>query len=158
MKKVNLKSVILVTSLALTFASYGCESKNEMKIIEEMNNNEVSEAQKVLINYLKAGDESNVKVLNELTHTYYRVIFKDVSKNEVSEISRDSYLDLIEKKVFGGKPRAVEILNSDITEDHIARFKVKTSSDAGEFVSDFTLVKEQNKWYVLQDLIFMKKN
>ena len=90
-------------------------------------------------------------------HKNYRVIFSDQTKNEVSEISRVTYLELIEKKVFGGKKRDVKILRAESQGDQIASFKVTTTSEEGtKLVSYYSLVLENKHWKVVQDLVYME--
>lgn len=156
MKKVTLKPILLTASIIALSGIYAVETKIEKQPTAEMLAKDNKEAEKVLMNYLKAGDESNVEQLDKLTHKFYRVIFKDVSNNEVSEINRSTYLDLIEKKVFGGNPRKVEILESNLSENNIASFKVKTSSEGVIFISYFSLINDKGSWLVLQDLIYKK--
>ncbi|MBL4710634.1 MAG: nuclear transport factor 2 family protein [Flavobacteriales bacterium] len=153
----KIKPLLLATIIATSTTSFACNSthSNDTHMIEIKGE---STPESVLLAYLKAGDESNVESINELTHKNYRVIFNDLSKNSVSEIDKSSYLDLIRKKVFGGKPRSVNIKSIDITGGNIASIKVNTSSDGASFNSYFSLIKDQGKWYILQDLIYMENN
>lgn len=154
----KLKPLLLATIIATTTTSFACNTSNTntSNMIELKKGDE--DPKSTLMAYLKAGDESDVTALNKLTHQNYRVIFNDLSKKEVSEIDKATYLDLIQKKIFGGKPRAVEIKAIDIMGDNIASIKVTTSSDGGTFNSYFSLLKENGKWYILQDLIYLEIN
>lgn len=142
MKTVNviaLSLILLVTGIKQSHAS----------------NSEIKTAKEALIKYLKAGDNSNVEILNQLMHSEYRVIFKNTQKDEVNKISRDSYLDFIEKKIFGGKKRTIDKIEGSIQGNTIASFEVVTNSESGTMHSYFSLIKVNEKWLILQDLVYM---
>ena len=141
----TIKTTILFTLLALL----------NMHSARAGNSKELKAAETTLIHYLKAGDNSNIADLEKLMHTNYRVIFKDSKKDEVSEISRDSYLEFIEKKIFGGKERSIKSINGKTQGNTIASFEIITVSEAGVMTSFYSLVKEKGKWYVVQDLVYM---
>lgn len=151
----KLNSFFIAIVFATNTASFACNSitSNHTKMTQLLGE---STPKSVLLAYLKAGDESDVTTLNKLTHQSYRVIFNDLSKNEVSEIKKSTYLDLIQKKDFGGKPRLVEVKTVDMMGNNIASIKVTTKSESGTFNSYFSLIKDQGKWYILQDLIYIE--
>lgn len=142
--------IVLLIALMCTLATLQACGKT----YNIMNIKNDGKAEQALLNYLKAGDESNVTILDQLTYKNYRVIYHDIAKGEISEINKAVYLDLIGKKVFGGTPRMVEILSKNSSNNTTASFKVKTTSSGGTFISYFSLIRYQNEWLVLQDLIY----
>lgn len=116
---------------------------------------EVKNAEITLIQYLDAGDKSNTSQLENLMHTNYRVIFKDTKKDEISEITRESYLDFIAKKIFGGTTRTIKTIKGSVLGGEVANFEVVTISKSGTMTSYYSLVKEKGKWLVVQDLVYM---
>ncbi len=113
-------------------------------------------AKESLIAYLNAGDIRDTKALDILMHKDYRVVFKDLAKNETSIINKDLYIEYIEKKIFGGVPREIVKIKLGEEDAYLASFFVITKSKSGEMISYFTLIKENDKWQVLQDLVRMK--
>ena len=82
----KIKSFLLATMIAATTTGFACNTTNQPKNTNMIETKSESNPKSILLDYLKAGDESNVSLLNKLTHKNYRVIFNDLSKNEVSEI------------------------------------------------------------------------
>lgn len=152
-----LKSILVATIIGTTALNATTPNLNsKTHFTKELNQSELEKAKQALLAYLQAGDNSNVSALKNYMHDTYRVIYNETDKNEVKQIDKTTYLNLIEKKVFGGKPRNVEILESDQMDSTSASFKVKTSSESGSFYSYFSLIKTNGKWLVVQDLIYKK--
>jgi len=153
----KLKTLIIASAITFSTSLVGFEVNDKEIAIVTIPVEKTTEAEAALIRYLKAGDESNLELLKETTHDQFRIIFRDLDKKETSEITKATYLDLIEKKIFGGKVRKVEILRSEVVKGTTASFTVKTTSGGVSFISLFSLINQDGKWLIVQDLVFQSK-
>jgi len=102
-----------------------------------------------ITNFIQGGDESNLEKLNRVLHKDYRNIQSGFfAKKGLFIIDKKKYLSLIEKNIFGGIPRTMEILSIDVNGD-IAFAKTILESEKMIFTSLITLIKENTKWYII---------
>ena len=158
MKKQMIKMYLFAISTLLTinvFAQYSFV--NEFPTIsykKEMT--EKKDIEKTLLNYIKAGDENDVKSLEKVTHENFRVVLNDTKDMTIKVLDRATYHDLIGKKVFGGIPRKVDFEMIDIYGSTNATVKTKLTSAKAVFYNYYSLLKVDGKWWVVQDLLYME--
>ncbi len=109
-----------------------------------------------LTNYIKAGDENNASSLQTYLHPTFRVSLYDKAKDKISTLDRDTYINFIDTKKFGGYPRTINIQSIQHIGNHMATIQVTLTSPNKPTLKNFySLVKEQGKWLVLQDYVIL---
>ena len=155
MKKMIPKSLILLSLLSTTSLCIGTQTKANV-LISIFVEKETDEIKKVIYAYIAGGDEQSVSQLQKVMHDNYRVIINDPKENQIKELDKSTYLDFIEQKKFGGIPRKVEIESISISNEVNATVKLKMSSSSAIFFSQFSMVKSDNKWWIIQDMVQME--
>jgi len=113
---------------------------------------------KGLISSLAKGETAqSVDQLSPLLGNDFRVVFQDVAKGEVNIIDRASYLDFIQKKIFGGYPTEVTVHDIDVQGDLMAVAKVSFKGPAFTIHRYQSFVKHEGKWLLVEDLAYMQK-
>ncbi|MDB5014510.1 MAG: hypothetical protein JWQ25_2712 [Daejeonella sp.] len=116
-----------------------------------MNNTE--QIRQAIINFVKGGDNSDVKLLSEVLHDDFRVVNNGfMGAPGVTIIDKEKYLSNIKEGVFGGLPREMEIESIDESET-IAMVKLRLESAENSFVSYNSLVLDtDNEWKIINNL------
>ena len=117
---------------------------------------EVNSIREVVQAYSKAGDHQDVSALEVVLHESFRVVWNDPAKNTVSIISKTDYTQLLEAKKIGGDKRKVIIESIDISEGINASVRVVLDGEKGKFWNLLSLVKQDGKWLIAQDLVTAK--
>jgi Putative lumazine-binding len=147
---------ITVLIAANTFAQNRAANQIFITTTTDTNMDDKKEIKKTLLKYVKAGDENNVKNLEKVTHENFRIVLNDTKKMEIAVVDRSTYMDLIEKKVFGGTPRKVDIQILDVFGNTNATVKTKLTSEKAIFYNYYSLLKIDGKWWVVQDLLYVE--
>ena len=139
-----------------TFAQDRVENEPHFKITSETDMDDKKDIEQTLLKYIKAGDTNDVKSLEKTIHEKFRIVLNDTKETQIKIVDRTTYLDLIEKKVFGGTPREVEIQMLDVYGNTNATVKTKLTSEKAIFYNYYSLLKVDGKWWVVQDLLFVE--
>lgn len=109
--------------------------------------------EKVIIDFVKGGDNSNVELLDKVLHKDFRVTNNGfMGSSGVTIIDKEKYLNNIKTGAFGGLPREMEILELDQS-DKIASVKLKIESSENDFISYNSLVLDgDNEWKIINNL------
>jgi len=155
MKKLIFKSLLATVLLIGVSSTYANIEKNKLMLkSSSLNDNKLIE--QTVKTYIEGGDKQSVSLLEGVMHDNYRVVINDIKENAIKELDKSTYLDFIGKKVFGGDSRTVEIESIQVSKDLNAVVKLKMTSSKAVFYSQFSLVKVEGKWWILQDLVFME--
>ncbi len=140
----NLKQILTV---CITLIMFSCNAQNNEN--ESINN--------VLIEFSKSSDQNNVKKLENYLDENYRIILNRAFGSEmVSIVSKESYLEKIESKEWGGDKREVKIENLQIN-GTTANAKVTFTGKKSTIISFITLVKNKdNEWKIVSDVPTIK--
>ncbi len=144
-------SIVLLTMICFNLTS--CKSKiqnNSMKMEKEIKS--------VIETFVKAGEERNIAMYNDILHENFRVIAnKYPTPDKISIIPVEGYKALITKKVIGGTKYEVVFKNIDI-EKHSATVKVELKAQKGGQSVTFLLVQNsENKWQIITDMATQRK-
>ncbi len=107
----------------------------------------------LVISFSKAGDDQSVEVLEDLTHPDFRIIWHDAKNPEAINISRESYLDKILKKEFGGDRRRVEVKDIRIFGEGNASVQVILTGEKSKMFSFLSLANIDGEWKVIQEFV-----
>ncbi len=156
MKRLQLRTIVTALILIMSTSIHAGEKANKDLKNKEFIEKETKQIEETVKTYILGGDQQDVNLLETVMHNNYRVIINDAKENTIKELSKSSYLDFIAKKVFGGNPREIEIEAIEISKELNAVVKLKLTSSKAKFYSQFSLVKVNGKWWILQDLVFME--
>ncbi len=159
MKKKFISSYLMFIAIlvaACSFAQGRSEKGLSSIALFETSSDVKKEIEKTLKKYVRAGDKNDIKALEKVTHENFRVVLNDTKEMTIKIINRATYLDLVGKKVFGGMPRNIDIQLLDVFGDTNALVKTKLTSDKAIFYNYYSLLKNDDKWWVVQDLLFVE--
>ncbi|GAA3521547.1 hypothetical protein GCM10022393_39930 [Aquimarina addita] len=144
-------SVLLLTMISLS--SINCKSQtlnNSIKMEKEIKN--------VIETFVKAGEERNVSMYNDILHEDFRVIANRYpTPDKISIISSEDYIALITKKVIGGSKYGIVYESIDIAE-HSATVRIELKAKKGGQIVTFLLIQNnENKWLIIADMAIQKK-
>lgn len=114
------------------------------------------EIQEVIQRFVSGADAQSVSEIKKALDPGFRVVFNNYAKNEVSLIDLNTYLGFIERKEWGGDKRKVKIEKILVYDEHNATVKVYLDGEKADFMSFFSLIKKEGKWYIVQDLVVAK--
>lgn len=157
MNNLSLKTSLVALVLLLTTHSFASKVGEKTTVNSTIKmKKEAKSIETTVKNYILGGDLQDVQLLEQVMHDNYRVIINDTQENTIKELNKSTYLDFIAKKVFGGDPRAFEIESIEISKNLNATVKLKMTSSKAIFYSQFSLVKQNEKWWLIQDLAYME--
>ncbi|NEU06901.1 nuclear transport factor 2 family protein [Flavihumibacter sp. R14] len=106
-----------------------------------------------LTDFVKGGDNSDVKLLDKVLHKDFRVTNNGfMGTPGVTIIDKKQYLSNIQEGVFGGLPRKMTIETIDENET-IAMVKLRLESSENYFVSYNSLVLDiDDEWKIINNL------
>jgi hypothetical protein len=113
--------------------------------------------EQAITSFVKGGDNSDAHLLNAVLHRDFRVtsnIF--LGEPGVAILNKEQYIDNIEKGIFGGLPRKMEILMLDENET-IAMVKIRLESTINNFVSYNSMVLDtDNEWKLINNHVVVE--
>ncbi|KMQ61348.1 hypothetical protein ACM46_15040 [Chryseobacterium angstadtii] len=102
--------------------------------------------------FIKGGDNSDPKALEEVLHPRYQNIQDGFFGNEgIFIISKEQYIKYVQEKTFGGKSRSIMYKSLSI-KGNIAHAEVELESSALSFSSLIICVKEHGEWLVMTNI------
>ena len=106
-----------------------------------------------ITDFVKGGDNSDIKLLNKVLHKDFRVTNNGfMGTSGVTIIDKNDYLNKIKSGVFGGRPRQMKIEEIDQS-GTIASVKIRIESTENDFVSYNSLVLDtNNEWKIINNL------
>lgn len=107
--------------------------------------------------FVKAGDNSDVNLLEVVLHKDFRVISSEfMGKPGVTILDKKKYINNIRKGIFGGKPRKMKIEKIDFFET-IATVTLRLESAENSFVSYNSLVLDvDDRWKLIHNIAVVK--
>lgn len=108
-----------------------------------------------VVAFIKAGDESNRKALEQLMHPNYRALAHLPGSNAATPVieSREQYLQLISEGKIGGKPRTIAIRSVELW-NNTAIVRAELESATLHFSSTFSLFySAETGWQLVHDLV-----
>ena len=144
MKKLILKLGTL--SIILTTCQGGIAETGKDKIVSAVNQ------------FVKASDNRNAANLNKVLHHEFRAMVNRLFGSEdMSIMTKDTYLSLIKEEKIGGDDRKVNILKVDVV-NHNAYVKAELHGKEYKFTT-YILLAERPKgnWQVVSDMPFIEK-
>lgn len=145
------QGLFILTLLTMaTFGSAFAQNKKEEKAVKAC-----------IEKFATAADEQNIEELSDVLHPSYRsVLNKAFGAENATILTKESYIGMAKEGKIGGSERSLKIVSMDV-EDHIASAKVILESDALQFTSYFSMLKnEEGEWQMVSDmpLIVKKQN
>lgn len=110
-----------------------------------------------IIDFVKAGDKSDVQLLDKILHDNFRVTNNGfMGTSGVTVINKKEYLEKIELGIFGGLPRKMKIESIDQS-GIIASVKLRIESSENNFISYNSLVLDTDgNWKIINNLAVVK--
>ncbi|MCL9807542.1 nuclear transport factor 2 family protein [Flavobacterium amniphilum] len=110
-----------------------------------------------VIGFVKGGDTSDTQLLNAVLHKDFRVTSNNfLGEPGVAILDKAGYLNNIEKGIFGGLPRKMEIELIDESKT-IAMVKIRLESAENNFVSYNSLVLDtDNEWKLINNHVVVE--
>ncbi|MGB3781079.1 MAG: nuclear transport factor 2 family protein [Tunicatimonas sp.] len=107
----------------------------------------------VITSFAQAGDKNDVPALEETLDDSYRIVMNRLfGSSEVSIMSKETYLEKIESKEYGGGSRKLTF-ESIVVNGTTASAKVKFLDEKMTFVSIIVLIKDANDhWKLVSDV------
>ncbi|MFS4445701.1 nuclear transport factor 2 family protein [Maribacter sp. 2307UL18-2] len=144
-------SMVLLTMTC--FSSMSCNAQkpnNSMKMEKEI--------KRVIATFVKAGEERNVALYNDILHENFRVIAnKYPTPDKTSIIPAEGYKALITKEVIGGTKYELVFKSIDIAE-HSATVRAELKAEKGGQSVTFLLVQnKENEWQIIADMATQRK-
>ncbi|HKX87327.1 MAG TPA: nuclear transport factor 2 family protein [Flavobacterium sp.] len=107
--------------------------------------------------FVKGGDNSDTQLLNTVLHHDFRVTSNNfLGEPGVAILNKVQYIANIEKGIFGGLPRKMEIMMLDES-DTIAMVKIRLESAQNNFVSYNSMVLDtDNEWKLINNHVVVE--
>lgn len=107
---------------------------------------------KAVTDFIKGGDNSDITALNQVLHSDFRNIQNGFFEKEgIVIFSKSDYLNQIEQKIFGGKPREMTIVSIDQI-GKIAMVKALLQSSSLSFTSFISVIlDDDNEWKIIEN-------
>jgi ketosteroid isomerase-like protein len=135
-------NLLLVSLITLFGSIINPDPSVEKKAIKE-----------VVAAFARAGDAHDVAALEETLDDSYRIVMNRLfGSPEVSVMSRETYLEKIESKEYGGGSRKLTF-ESIVVNGTTASAKVKFLDERMTFISIIVLIKDGNgRWKLVSDV------
>ena len=139
--------------MALLTGSLSCFSQTKN---EEMKTEKT--IKEVIRKFVSAGETRTISIYDEVLHPEFRVIANRYpSADKTSILTKETYVDLIQKEVIGGTKFKIEFEEVDVT-NHSASAKVNLIADkGGQFVTFLLIQNDKNEWKIIADLAVQKE-
>lgn len=123
------------------------------KIGFQLKMNDTEKIKQAITDFVKAGDNSDVQLLDKVLHKEFRVTNNGFMGTQgVAIIDKNEYLNNIKNGVFGGLPRKMQIEQLDHS-GKIASVKLRIESAENDFLSYNSLVLDtDNQWKIINNL------
>ena len=107
--------------------------------------------------FVKGGDNSDTALLDSVLHKDFRVTSNNfLGTPGIALLTKEQYIQNIEKGVFGGLPRKMEIVMIDESET-IALVKLRLESSVNNFVSYNSMVLDtDNEWKLVNNHVVVE--
>lgn len=144
-------SITLLTLVILGSISCQSQTQNNSKKMEK-------EIKNIIETFVKAGEERNLAMYNDILHENFRVIANRYpTPDKTSIITAEDYKALITKEIIGGTKYEVIFNSIDIAE-HSATVRAELKAEKGGQSVTFLLVQNpENKWLIITDMATQKK-
>lgn len=140
----NLKAMIL-TLCATSMVAIGCAPAQSKSVDDG--------ALEAVRRYISAGDRQDAELFRGVSHENLRIVAVDYpAPGQVTVMSRDLFGSLLEGKKLGGQPREVEVQAVQALGSSSARIDLSMKSAKLAFNNQFTVIKTDAGWKVIQDL------
>lgn len=136
-----MKTLLISTLIVFCTNCYALADGNDEKAIEA-----------TLKRFSKAADEHNLTALSACLDDQYRIVMNQLfGSKEISIVSRDTYLQKIKSKEWGGDKRTVAIERISVIGNN-AQAQVIFQGQKMTFISLISLVKDSNgDWKLIND-------
>ena len=116
------------------------------------------EIKNIIETFVKAGEDRNVAMYNDILHENFRVIANRYpTPDKTSIITAEDYKALITKEIIGGTKYEVIFNSIDIAE-HSATVRAELKAEKGGQSVTFLLIQNQeNEWLIIADMATQKK-
>jgi hypothetical protein len=123
------------------------------KIGFQLKMNDTEKIKQAITDFVKAGDNSDVQLLDNVLHKDFRVTNNGfMGTPGVAIIDKNEYLNNIKSGVFGGLPRKMQIEQLDQS-GKIASVKLRIESAENDFLSYNSLVLDTDgQWKIINNL------
>lgn len=144
-------SMVLLTMICFSATSCNAQKPNNSMKMEK-------EIKSVIATFVKAGEERNVAMYNDILHENFRVIAnKYPTPDKTSIIPAEGYKALITKEVIGGTKYELVFKSIDIAE-HSATVRAELKAEKGGQSVTFLLVqKMESEWQIIADMATQRK-
>jgi hypothetical protein len=117
----------------------------------------MKQIQQAIESFLKAGDNSDIILMEEILHKDYQNIQDGFFDQQgIFIISKEQYIDHIRTKTFGGKPRIISFESVE-QKGNIAIAQLTLETDIIRFKSTIICVQENEEWKVITNIPVIEK-
>lgn len=102
--------------------------------------------------FVSAADLQDDGTLESRTHKDFRVVWNGPGPEDHTIFSRETYLEKFRIREWGGDPRSIEILDTEICNNY-ASVHVRLKGNVQDFESLYTMVREKGQWKILQESV-----
>ena len=109
--------------------------------------------EKTIKQFVQAGDNQDVKTMNELLHNDYRIVMNQVfGSDQITTVSKEMYLSKLESKEWGGDKRSCAIQSIEVN-DKNAVATVRLVGEKMTMTSQIVLVQTSTgNWLIIEDI------
>ena len=114
---------------------------------------EKAQIKTVIEAFVKAGEERNINSYDSILHPNFRVVANHYpSPDKTTFLNKETYIDLIKKKVIGGTK--FNLIFKDISlVEHSATVQIQLAASKGGQIITFLLIKNaQQQWQIVSDM------
>ena len=106
--------------------------------------------------FVQAGDQNDTTSLTTILAPAFRIVWNDITKQDVQIVDRGFYLKMIGEKKWGGDQRKISFESVEVFENGNATAKIVLDGAKADFYSFLSLAKHKEGWKIVQDLTIMK--
>ena len=139
-----MKSLMIVFSMLMA-AGTSLSGQSATQILEEL-----------IHQFNDGGANNDISKISPVLHDNFRVVFKNTVENQVQILDRATYLDLIDKKVFGGEARKVIIESLQIDDGMMASVRTQQQGTKNTLHALKNFVFQDGKWLMTEEVVYMK--